>query len=591
MALSLKIYRKSSEKIAKNLIILIHGLGAPETTWISENISWKDLLMSDLRFDDVDVGIVKYDTAHVALGILKKAGIKSINTGIFDKISVDKGPFTDIKTLAHELKRELNLEKSKNYGRIIIVGHSMGGLIGIRYILEEIEHNEVLKVNGFISLATPYNGSNKAFYNSLFGSIHKHAQIPSLEPNSIFLDDTIRLWEKHKENIKFDCIFCYAINDEWVPLESSLPHIVSSKWKHSIPIPGNHSSILNVENHESLPYVVVSESIQNIISEENELEEKKNEQKALEKSKKAINIIEGDITSYNVSEKENCRLETEIHTVNIEEILSKVKESYEFRFYIQATDIMPIEEIAKVILSINNEEKLKSILEKVYKILSIRKDVEDKSGVTMRFWTYIIHGIEEKSKKDVLSEFVKKDIYIMVYFVSLFPSVWEYVKKDYRYMRGLWKEDKEFIVLCYDHSCVNDRERAWNVVKMMLDEGVVPKQEEDDFVNHFAYNKYCNPLEFIVPTLKKTRYFELLKDHIFAYRNFNRSGDGINSANDNAKKIKLYLENVELEEAVVKIVDDLYSFVSYGKFKDSIEELMNNADFKERYYNLLKYIS
>lgn len=204
MALSLKIHKKNSVKTEKDLIVLIHGLGAPEITWVSQNTSWKDLLMSDPRFDNVDVGIVTYDTAHVALGILKTAGIKYINTGFLGKISVNKGPFTDIKTLAHELKRELNLEKSQKYKRIIIVGHSMGGLIGIRYILEEIECNEDLRVKGFISLATPYNGSNKAFFNSLFNSIHKHAQIPSLEPNSIFLDDTVRLWQKHKESIDVD---------------------------------------------------------------------------------------------------------------------------------------------------------------------------------------------------------------------------------------------------------------------------------------------------------------------------------------------------------------------------------------------------
>lgn len=62
----------------------------------------------------------------------------------------------------------------------------MGGLVAIRYILEELEHNQTHNVKGMISLATPYNGSSFALYNQLIKSINKHAQIPSLEPNSSF---------------------------------------------------------------------------------------------------------------------------------------------------------------------------------------------------------------------------------------------------------------------------------------------------------------------------------------------------------------------------------------------------------------------
>jgi predicted esterase len=277
MALTLSLHRGDKEKPGHTLVVFIHGLGAPETTWINGDKTWKDLILTDNNLQNVDVAIAKYDTAHVALGLLNELGIKNIKIGWFRNITVGKGPFTDIKILSQELKRELNTNRSKEYEKVIIVGHSMGGLIGIRYILEEIEHNENINVKGFISLATPYNGSNKAFYNSLIKSIHKHAQIPALEPNSVFLDDTIRLWQKHKDNTNIKFTFCFGTNDEWVAQESSIPHIVSSKWRDSIPLPGDHSSILNVDNHESPSYVVVSESIQKILLEENELKKKRNE--------------------------------------------------------------------------------------------------------------------------------------------------------------------------------------------------------------------------------------------------------------------------------------------------------------------------
>lgn len=278
MALTLTLYKKGKESVGKVLIVLVHGLGAAETTWVCGKKTWTDLLLNDPNLPDTDVAIVKYDTAHVAMGLLNAMGINSLKIGWFRRVSIGKGPFTDLKILSQELKRELNTNRSKEYEKIIIVGHSMGGLIGIRYILEELEHCGKLNVKGFISLATPYNGSNKAFYNSLFKTIHEHAQIPSLEPNSIFLDNTIRLWQKHKDSINFKYVFCFGTNDTWVSQESSVPHIVSSKWKYSTPLPGDHSSILNVDSHDSPTYRVVSEAIQDMIAEAKQFGKKRFDQ-------------------------------------------------------------------------------------------------------------------------------------------------------------------------------------------------------------------------------------------------------------------------------------------------------------------------
>jgi pimeloyl-ACP methyl ester carboxylesterase len=133
LALYLKVHNKIENEISDSLVVLIHGLGAPNTTWISNEISWIDLLLNDTNLTSIDVANVTYDTAHLSLGILQAMGIKSLKLSFFNKISVSKGPFTTIETLSQELKRELNTNKVKEYKRIILVGHSMGGLIGIRY--------------------------------------------------------------------------------------------------------------------------------------------------------------------------------------------------------------------------------------------------------------------------------------------------------------------------------------------------------------------------------------------------------------------------------------------------------------------------
>jgi predicted esterase len=273
LALNLLLHTKY-EIPSENLVVLIHGLGASDSTWIQDGVSWIELLLTDDKFKDQDVAEITYDTSHLANGLLALMGIKKLKLGWFKSFTVGRGPFTNIEILARELKREIDSKKIKQYKNVLLVGHSMGGLVAIRYILEEIENNQTHNVKGMISLATPFNGSSYALYSQIIKSINKHAQIPSLEPNSSFLDETIRLWQKHLDKINIDFKFFFGTEDTIVPENSAIPHIVSSKWTGGIPLPGDHSSILKVEHHSSTSYNHVSEAVKEIFDKEIVLKKK-----------------------------------------------------------------------------------------------------------------------------------------------------------------------------------------------------------------------------------------------------------------------------------------------------------------------------
>lgn len=285
MALNLFLHTQN-ERPSDNLVILIHGLGASDSTWTHDGVSWINLFLTDDTLKNLDVAEITYDTSHLANGLLDSMGIKKIKLSRFKSFTVGKGPCTNIEILAREIKREIDSKKIKHYKNVILVGHSMGGLVAIRYILEELENNQSHNVKGMISLATPYNGSSFAIYNQLIKSINRHAQIQALEPNSGFLDETIRLWQRHIDIMNLDFKFFFGTEDTVVPENSAIPHIVSSKWTGGTPLPGDHSGILKVENHSSTSYIHVSEAVKEIFEKDLSLKKKRiDEQRKLTMAK------------------------------------------------------------------------------------------------------------------------------------------------------------------------------------------------------------------------------------------------------------------------------------------------------------------
>lgn len=263
--MSLRLYpqfRQEQGQKGRVLAVLIHGLGAPET-WVE----WEPLLLQDAQLEGVDVALARYDTAHLVNGML--GGVTGVLKLFKREVTVSRDNVTDIGTLAQELKRELDSREYRDYDQIVLIGHSMGGLVGIHYLLQEIENQASHRVGGYLSLATPFHGSQLAGYNKLVEWANQNRQIQELRPNGAFLDDTIRLWMKHQATPELSRVqfrFCYGVQDDIVEPTSALPHVVASRWTGSIPLPGDHSGILNVsEGRDSRAYVQVRDHLLDVL--------------------------------------------------------------------------------------------------------------------------------------------------------------------------------------------------------------------------------------------------------------------------------------------------------------------------------------
>ncbi|WP_099331455.1 lipase family alpha/beta hydrolase [Priestia aryabhattai] len=264
MSLVLTPYKRNPTHTGKVLAVFIHGLGAPDT-WVSAALDWKTKILQDSLLEGIDVGIVTYDTAHLVSGIFKFSG--QIQLGKH-KLTIDEGKFSNIADLAHELQREMGQRSLRPYKKIVLIGHSMGGLIGLHYILQELEHKDsISSIGGFISLATPYNGADLANFHKLIKIIQSHTQISDLSPNSEFLDSTSRLFNKYAQFPgiqEIDPRFYFGKADTIVTRGSAIPQAFSI-WKGGLPLDGDHGSILDFTKPNSTVYREIQDYLLDVL--------------------------------------------------------------------------------------------------------------------------------------------------------------------------------------------------------------------------------------------------------------------------------------------------------------------------------------
>ncbi|AKC85410.1 hypothetical protein WQ53_00075 [Pseudoxanthomonas suwonensis] len=201
------------------------------------------MLFDDLP--DVDIGLYSYDTALRRFGLGRSISLE-------DEARV----FADI------LRDELD-----SYGQIVLVGHSMGGLLckaAICALLETRQDHTVERIAGLILMATPQLGSMR-----VPGWLEAFSQdARALRPHGKFIDRVNTTFEDH---IALDeRIVTYrrqtiptwsveGVNDFWVDRLSSGIGLTSSRRKV---VKGSHTSIVKPTSRNDSAYTWVKERIE-----------------------------------------------------------------------------------------------------------------------------------------------------------------------------------------------------------------------------------------------------------------------------------------------------------------------------------------
>lgn len=234
----LVIHRHKSDRDNQTLVIFVHGLGGRR---YGSSPTWGDFpqyLFEDLP--NIDIGLYEYTTLAKRLKFWKS-------------ISLD----TEAEIFSQIIRDDLG-----DYQTVILIGHSMGGLLAKAVIAELIDSDHLARIGGLILMATPQLGSTRVprflGLSNDARALRVHgkfvSRITRVFEDKLYLDETISAPDRA-------VIPTWAVlgaSDLWVDELSAGIGLPTGRKRI---IRGSHTEIVKPKNKSSTSYVFVKEKI------------------------------------------------------------------------------------------------------------------------------------------------------------------------------------------------------------------------------------------------------------------------------------------------------------------------------------------
>lgn len=211
-------------------IIFVHGLGgSPQSTW-SKMVG---CFAKDEDFRHFTIDYYKYPTKLIRLPFTPPLpGLRSIAAGLTT--------FLD-----------------ENYGRrssLILVAHSLGGLIARQMIVSEMRAGRPCRIDKLALIATPHTGSMLASVGNLVS--FPNQQLKRLAQDDEALRSLNADWEQLKVEEHTAVRYIIGGCDRAVPQASAVPYVDKSL-KQALIIDANHRSIIAPDDLSDIRYKTV----------------------------------------------------------------------------------------------------------------------------------------------------------------------------------------------------------------------------------------------------------------------------------------------------------------------------------------------
>jgi|GEM_PF-1939346 len=234
----------------KSVIVFVHGLGGGRETWLELSNFLNQNWSEDFSFD------VKYYHPYNERSIFNRLFVflkESFPLGSYFlflyRVIVGEG----IDVLAKGLDSYLEVN-CYNYDNIMLVGHSMGGLISRKMLVDQLEKKHFSEVDKLLTYASPHIGSHLA---NMFGFTLQIRQMNFFK--SKFLESLNSLWYSLSAKDHVNPTYVIATKDKIVNSDSASgidvdPHIVYA-------IGQSHSSLIKPNNIDDIGYSILLKCI------------------------------------------------------------------------------------------------------------------------------------------------------------------------------------------------------------------------------------------------------------------------------------------------------------------------------------------
>ncbi len=243
----------------RRLILFIHGLTGSEDTWENSNgTTFPSLLCQDETINDnFDIAYFNYYSKF--FNVTEKAGIvrKYLNKALSRPVSTTKKNVS-IQDLSKYFHTEIEV-KCKKYQEVIVIAHSMGGLITKGCISIDIEKNRPSKIKLFLSLAVPHHGSSLASPAKLLSS---NVQLEQLKTLSDYGTKLCNIWQQN--NLRPPTKYFRGLYDDIVDENSAIA--IDKVEQDTRTVPEDHESIAKPEDNNNTTFLGVSQYIHDYLN-------------------------------------------------------------------------------------------------------------------------------------------------------------------------------------------------------------------------------------------------------------------------------------------------------------------------------------
>lgn len=249
----------------KTAVVFIHGFTGGESTWRNDaGISFWEMLETDPQLTAAfDFFQFEYFTklSDLPNGAFVQKIVSWIRfaQGIAPKSGNIKNN-QPIAYLSEQLTTDLRL-RLRDYSEVILVAHSMGGLIAKDHIIHYQVGNGPKPI-AYVSMAVPHKGALKALLLSPTSNINAKELVPLAK----YSDELNNKWVDHKHDLP-KSLYMIAQHDECVSKQSATPFTVTGPQRAVVD--HSHGSICKPNTTSDGSFLAVSQFLQDIAYQKN----------------------------------------------------------------------------------------------------------------------------------------------------------------------------------------------------------------------------------------------------------------------------------------------------------------------------------